>query len=156
MAPEPSSAPTLPPSLEQSVTDQQQRLPVALSLEKRLVNEVKEVFVHAAQNGVISQAVIATKLANSPRMTCMAEDDLRAVKRRIELADAKLGVAVNLGWVAAGFAAVAMYLLLGSWLAAIGAFVLIYVVAIYKYRKDDKVATDAYERATGTGKYRDD
>ncbi len=86
----------------------------------------------------------------------MAEDDLRAVERRIELADAKLGVAVNLGWVAAGFAAVAMYLLLGSWLAAIGTFVLIYVVAIYKYRKDDKVATDAYERATGTGKYRDD
>ena len=58
-----------------------------------------------AQNGVSSQALIATKLANSPKMTCMAEDDLRAVERRMELADAKLGVAVNLGWVAAGFAA---------------------------------------------------
>ena len=109
-----------------------------------------------AQHGVNSQAVTATKLANSPKMTCMAEDDLRAVERRIELADAKLGVAVNLGWVAAGFAAVAMYLLLGSWLAAIGAFVLIYVVAIYKYRKDEKAATDAYHRATGTGDYRED
>ncbi len=86
----------------------------------------------------------------------MAEDDLRAVEHRMELADAKLGVAEDLGWVAAGFAAVAMYLLLESWLAAIGAFVLIYVVATYKYRKDDKAATDAHERATGTGKYRED
>ncbi len=98
----------------------------------------------------------AAKLANSPKMTCMAEDDLRAVERRMELANAKLGVAVNLGWVTASFAAVAMYLLLESWFAAISAFVLIYVVATYKYRKDEKAATDAYERAMGTGKYRED
>ncbi len=49
-----------------------------------------------------------------------------------------------------------MYLLLESWLAAIGAFVLIYVVAIFKYRKDEIAATDAYERAAGTGNYRKD
>ncbi len=89
-------------------------------------------------------------------MICMAEDDLRAVEHRMELADAKLRVAEDLGWVTAGFGAVAMYLLLESWLAAIGAFVLIYVVATYKYRKAEKAATDAYERATGTGKYRED
>ncbi len=42
-------------------------------------------------------------------MTCMAEDDLRAVERRMELADAKLGVAKDFGWVTASFAAVAGY-----------------------------------------------
>ena len=86
----------------------------------------------------------------------MEKNDLEAIHHRMDLADAKLGVAKDLGWVAAGFAAVSMYLLLESWLAAIGAFVLIYVVATYKYRKDDKAATDAHERATGTGKYRED
>jgi len=82
----------------------------------------------------------------------MAEDDLRAVEHRMELADAKLGVAEDLGWVAAGFAAVAMYLLLESWLAAIGAFVVIYLIATYRYRREKKAATDAYKRATGAGK----
>ncbi len=86
----------------------------------------------------------------------MEENDLEAIHHRMELADAKLGVAEDLGWVTAGFGAVAMYLLLESWLAAIGASALIYVVAIYKYRKDEKAATDAYERATGTGNYRKD
>ena len=86
----------------------------------------------------------------------MEENDLEAIHHRMELADAKLGVAEDFGWVTASFAAVAMYLLLESWLAAIGAFVLIYVVATYKYRKDEKAATDAYERAMGTGKYRED
>ena len=80
----------------------------------------------------------------------MEKNDLEAIHHRMDLADAKLGVAKDLGWVAAGFAAVAMYLLLESWLAAIGAFVLIYVVATYKYRKDEKAAADAYERAHGT------
>ncbi len=93
---------------------------------------------------------LAARLANSPRITAMEKNDLEAIHHRMDLADAKLGVAKDLGWVAAGFAAVSMYLLLESWLAAIGAFVLIYVVAIYKYRKDEKAAADAYERAHST------
>ncbi|MDH3692895.1 MAG: hypothetical protein OEU36_25995, partial [Gammaproteobacteria bacterium] len=78
--------------------------------------------------------------------------DLKEVERRSELAHAKLGVAKDLGWVAAGFAAVAMYLLLESWLLAIGAFIVIYLIATYRYRKERKAATDACERATGSGK----
>ncbi len=74
----------------------------------------------------------------------------------MELADAKLGVAEDLGWVTAGFGAVAMYLLLESWLAAIGTFIAIYWLATYRYRRAERAATGAYERATGTGKYRKD
>jgi len=82
----------------------------------------------------------------------MDDDELKAIKHRSELADAKLGVAQDVGWVAAGFAAVAIYLLLDSWLAGIGAFVGIYMAATFRYRKEVRAATDAYEKATGTGK----
>jgi len=64
---------------------------------------------------------LAARLANSPRITAMEKNDLEAIHHRMDLADAKLGVAKDLGWVAAGFAAVAMYLLLESWLAATSA-----------------------------------
>jgi arginine exporter protein ArgO len=84
----------------------------------------------------------------------MNDDDLTAIEHRSELADAKLGVAEDLGWVAAGFAAVAIYLILDSWMAGIITFVGVYFLATFRYRKEVRAATDAYEKATGTGKYR--
>lgn len=69
------------------------------------------------------------------------------------IADAKLGVAESLGWSTATFAALAGYLYSNSWLAALGIGVVAYVLATHWFKKEHALAWDAYERATGTGKY---
>ena len=81
-------------------------------------------------------------------MSCMTPDELREIENRMELADAKLGVAEELGFAAAGFAALWVYVLSDSVLLAIGAFAFLYLAAKYKYKQEVKAAEDAFERAT--------
>lgn len=75
------------------------------------------------------------------------------LQHRSEVADAKFGVADDLGWLAAGFAAAATHLKWDSWLLAVGAAVVIYILCTYPYRRDAAAAEDNYYRAAKRGKY---
>ncbi|MBI4809604.1 MAG: hypothetical protein HY799_11735 [Nitrosomonadales bacterium] len=74
-------------------------------------------------------------------------------ERLSQVADAELGVAEELGWAIAVFAALATYLKWESWLLTAAVGVSAYVLAIYRYRKRAAVAEDIYYRAAGLGKY---
>jgi len=56
----------------------------------------------------------------------MGYEEEQEAQHRMELAEAKLGVAEELGFAAAGFAAALAYVLSESWLLGIGAFIVIY------------------------------
>ena len=70
-----------------------------------------------------------------------------------QLADAKLGVAEELSWPLAGFAATAAHLAFGSWLLNFALFAGTYYLATDKFRKDSATAEDKYNQAAGLGKY---
>ena len=75
------------------------------------------------------------------------------LERHSELADAKLGVAEELGWIIAILAGVSAYLKLQNWLAGVAIAAVAYFVATYRYRQQAATAEDAYFRAAGLGKY---
>lgn len=81
------------------------------------------------------------------------DEKLAELERRSEIEWAKLGVAEDLGWGLATFAALAVYLKSGAWYWVIAAFVATYYLATYPYRRCEKAATDLYARASKTGKY---
>lgn len=78
------------------------------------------------------------------------ETDLQQLS---ELADARLSVAENLGWLLAAFAATSVYLKWESWLLALGVAVISYVLTTMKYRRDAAKSEDEYFRIAGLGKY---
>ena len=78
-------------------------------------------------------------------------DEIERLERRCEIADARLGVAEELSWPAALFAGAAVHFKWDSWLAAIGAGLAVYLLAIWRHRRASARAWDEYERATGTG-----
>jgi hypothetical protein len=75
------------------------------------------------------------------------------LERKSEIADAELAVAEDIGWAAAGFAAMTAYLKWNSWIVTILVGVIIYVLAVFSYTRKCNQANDAYQRATKTGKY---
>lgn len=75
------------------------------------------------------------------------------LQRHSELADAKLGVAEELGWIIAILAGVSSYLKLQSWLAGVAVAAVAYFLVTYRYRQQAAAAEDAYFRAAGLGKY---
>lgn len=77
-------------------------------------------------------------------------DELEAAS---DEADAKLGVAEELGWGMAALSACLLYVLYGSWLASLGGFVATYYAATYKYRRDAKIAETAYYQASNRGPF---
>ena len=70
-----------------------------------------------------------------------------------QLADAKLGVAEQLSWPLAVFAAVAAHLAFGSWLLTIALLGGTYYLATLKFRKESAAAEDDYNKAAGLGRH---
>ena len=70
-----------------------------------------------------------------------------------QVADAELGVAEELGWAVASFAALAIHLKWESWFLTIAGAAGAYMLAVYRYRKRAALAEDNYYRAAGFGKY---
>jgi len=83
-------------------------------------------------------------------MGSIQDNDL---ERKSEIASAELGVAEEIGWATAGFAALAAYLKWNSWIIAILIGLIIYVLAVFNYHRKYNKANDVYQRATKTGKY---
>jgi hypothetical protein len=75
------------------------------------------------------------------------------LEKRQDIALAKLGVAEELRWLAAVPFGLLLYVTYDSWLLAIAVSVVTYFLITYWYDKEYEAARDAYERATGTGKY---
>ena len=78
------------------------------------------------------------------------EPELQAAS---ELADAKLGVAEELGWPLALLVATSAHLAWSSWLLAVPLAGAGYYLATYKYRRESARAEDQYYKAAGLGKY---
>ena len=75
------------------------------------------------------------------------------LQKRCDIATARLAVAEELRWLIAGLSAVIAYLKYDSWLLALVVLVAVFFAVSYLYEKEYDAAHDAYERATGTGKY---
>ena len=75
------------------------------------------------------------------------------LQHQSEVADARLGVAEELGWAVAIFAGVSVYLKWDSWLFALAVAIGAYLLAVYRYRRRAAQAEDKYFRAAGLGKY---
>lgn len=74
------------------------------------------------------------------------------LQHKSEIADARLGVAEELGWPIAFLAGVAVHFQWGSWIAAIAAAIMAYWLATYRYRRSAAKAEDSYFRQAGLGK----
>ena len=85
----------------------------------------------------------------------MSEPDSAEVRlgHQCKIADARLDVAEDVGWLAAALGALAAFFKWESWLLAIGAGIAIYLVATWRHSRERARAWDNYERATGTGKH---
>jgi hypothetical protein len=70
-----------------------------------------------------------------------------------QLADARLGVAEELGWLTATLAATTAHLYWGSWPLSLSVFAATYYGVTFRYRRLSQRAEDAYNRAAGLGKY---
>jgi hypothetical protein len=77
-------------------------------------------------------------------------DDL---ERASELADARLGVAEDLGWPVALLSGLLVLIKFDSWLLALAGAVATYFLATWRYRRGAEAAEDKYFRAAGLGKY---
>lgn len=80
-------------------------------------------------------------------------EDIAALERRAEIELQKLGVAEDLGWAIAALAAVVAYLKWGGWLLPVCVLIGSYYLATLPYRRRESAAEDAYNKASGTGKY---
>lgn len=74
-------------------------------------------------------------------------EELDSLRTASELADAQLGVAEQLAWPLASFAAIASHLKWQTWLVTGACAVGSYCLAVYKYRRRRAKAEDAYLRA---------
>jgi len=81
------------------------------------------------------------------------DERVAELERRAEIEYEKLGVAEDLGWAIAAFAALAAYLKWPGWVLPIIIFIGTYYLVTYPYRRREEASTDAYQRASGTGKY---
>jgi len=77
-------------------------------------------------------------------------DDL---ERASQLADARLGVAEELGWPLALAVATAAHLKWEGWLLTLAVAALTYYAVTFRYRRASNRAEDAHHRAAGLGKY---
>ncbi|MCZ8254460.1 MAG: hypothetical protein O9327_02110 [Polaromonas sp.] len=68
-------------------------------------------------------------------------------------ADARLGVAEDMGWAIAGLSAGILHFLFGNWFAVGIGFVVVYVGVTHPYRKRSKVAETAYYREAKLGPF---
>lgn len=80
-------------------------------------------------------------------------NDIDRLERLSAIADARLGVAEELGWVIALLLAVVVHQRFDSWLWSIAAFIGSYVLVVMVFRKESDRAEDEYYRAAGLGKY---
>jgi len=80
-------------------------------------------------------------------------ENLEELGKRAEIEMGKLGVAEDLGWGVAIFAAISAYLKWNNGWLAFGALIGVYLLVTYPYRKREDAASDAYQRASETGKY---
>ena len=70
-----------------------------------------------------------------------------------ELADARLGVAEDFGWIVAALALLLVQLKWDTWIGGIAAAVVSYVFATHTYRRGAAKAEDEYFKAARLGKY---
>jgi hypothetical protein len=70
-----------------------------------------------------------------------------------EVADARLGVAEELGWPIAALAFAVVYLKWDSWMLGLGAAVAAYLLATFQYRRAAARAEDEYFRQAGLGRH---
>lgn len=77
----------------------------------------------------------------------------KELEHRVEIADAKLGVAEDLGWIIGLLAGLVVYLKWQSWFLAIPTVPVIYFLVTYRFRKDSDHCEDEYHRAAGIGRY---
>jgi hypothetical protein len=80
-------------------------------------------------------------------------ENIEELEKHAEIEMEKLGVAEDLGWGVAWFAACAAYLKWESWWLAAAVVLGGYFLVTYPYRRRESTASDAYHRASGTGKY---
>ncbi|MEJ8840457.1 hypothetical protein [Ramlibacter sp. AN1133] len=80
-------------------------------------------------------------------------DGNEELQNQSELADARLGVAEELGWAVAFLAGLVVYLRWDTWLGGVAAAVVAYWLATFQYRRAAAKAEDAYFRQAGLGKY---
>lgn len=78
---------------------------------------------------------------------------IEELEKSAEIELARLGVAEDLAWWIAIFAAVAAYSRWDSWLLALAIVFGGYFLITYPYRKRESAAEDAHHRAAGLGKY---
>ncbi len=76
-----------------------------------------------------------------------------ALEVRCQVAMARLGVAEELRKIISVLAAWICFLYFGSWLASIALWFAVEMTVPYWYSKQYDAASDAYEKATGTGRY---
>lgn len=79
--------------------------------------------------------------------------NLEELEKRAEIEMEKLGVAEELGWGVAIFAAISAYLKWHNGWLAIGVLVGVYLLVTHPYRRRENAASDTYQHASGTGKY---
>ena len=86
----------------------------------------------------------------------MNEQNNELLRLRCDIADARCGVAEELGWPFSLVSALAMYFKWQSLLLAVGVAVVVYYLSVHRYQKARDAAWDKYERVTNTGRfYRD-
>lgn len=75
------------------------------------------------------------------------------LQHQSEVTDAELGVAEELGWAIAAFAALAAHLKWEAWLVTVPVAVGAYALSTYRFRKRAAAAEDRYYSVAGLGKY---
>ena len=78
----------------------------------------------------------------------MTEIELEMVSK---MADARLGVAERFSWYIAGLLALVAHLRWDSWLLTAGAGVIGFFLSVHNFRKDSRLAKNAYAKASKTG-----
>jgi hypothetical protein len=75
------------------------------------------------------------------------------LETRCRIALARLGVAEDLRWIIAPLGAIAVQHYWHTWPVSVGVAIVAFFAVPYPFSKEHDRAEDAYERATGTGKY---
>ena len=80
-------------------------------------------------------------------------DKVEELQHESELADARLGVAEELGWAIAFLAGLVVYLKWDTWMGGIATGVGAYWLATFQYRRAAAKSEDEYFREAKLGKY---